>query len=276
MRQKTEFVGVKTLNASLMFVSIALGNKNLYNKICKQYIEKILFEVTLPLLLITDQEVQTWQENQVEYVRQQVDFTNGWNVKRTNQQLISKICKIRQTRSAKISVFLTSFLNVIVQQLQSVGEDLRKKEALMHAFGLLPNYMAYSSEYQKNAELLLQQFVYNDLKNSEKFLRARAAWVYAQFAHFPMEDEHLKYVLDCLYQNLMDSELPVKVNSAIALVKLLSHELAINIVKPGLGTLIKIFLRLIDEIEYDELIDSLRTIVDVFSDEISPYAIELC
>jgi len=33
---------------------------------------------------------------------------------------------------------------------------------------------------------------------------------------------------------------------------------------------------LIDDIEYDELIDCLRTIVNTFGNEIAPYAIELC
>mgnify|MGYP006969959669 CR=1 FL=1 len=33
----------------------------------------------------------------------------------------------------------------------------------MHAFGLLSTHMAHSIDYQKNAELLLQQFVFQEL-----------------------------------------------------------------------------------------------------------------
>jgi hypothetical protein len=33
----------------------------------------------------------------------------------------------------------------------------------MHAFGLLSTHMAHSIEYQKNAELFLQQFVFQEL-----------------------------------------------------------------------------------------------------------------
>jgi hypothetical protein len=46
--------------------------------------------------------------------------------------------------------------------------------------------------------------------------------------------------------------------------------------RPNLGTLIRIFLKLIDEIDFDELIDALRKIVEVFESEIGPYAIQLC
>lgn len=80
-------------------------------------LQSILYEITLPLMLITDREVQIWGENQIEYVRLQVDNSNSWNVKRTNQELIRTICQIRPTRNMKISNYLTGFLNVIVQSL---------------------------------------------------------------------------------------------------------------------------------------------------------------
>ena len=82
-------------------------------------LQSILYEITLPLMLITDREVQIWGENQIEYVRLQVDNSNSWNVKRTNQELIRTICQIRPTRYMKISNYLTGFLNVIVQSLQT-------------------------------------------------------------------------------------------------------------------------------------------------------------
>ena len=56
----------------------------------------------------------------------------------------------------------------------------------------------------------------------------------------------------------------------------MSHDFAIEFVRPGLGTLIKIYLKLIDDIDYDELVDTLKIIVEIFSEEIAPYAEELC
>lgn len=79
-------------------------------------------------------------------------------------------------------------------------------------------------------------------------------------------------MLDSLFSNLSHFELPVRVNAAVALIKLLSHEFAIEFVRPGLGQVIKIYLKLIDDIDYDELIESLKVIVEIFSEEIAPYA----
>ena len=86
----------------------------------------------------------------------------------------------------------------------------------------------------------------------------------------------MKYVLEHLYVNLSHQDLPVRVNAALALIKLMSHDFAVEFVRPGLGTVIKIYLKLIDDIDYDELVDSLKIIVEIFGEEIAPYAEELC
>jgi len=33
-----------------------------------------------------------------------------------------------------------------------------------------------------------------------------------------MGDDHIKYILDALYKNIQDKELPVRVNAAVALI----------------------------------------------------------
>lgn len=65
--------------------------------------------------MLTEHEYQLWQENPIEYVRLQVDNSNSWNVKRTNQQLIKAICNIRETRKQKISSYLTNYLQMIAE-----------------------------------------------------------------------------------------------------------------------------------------------------------------
>ena len=114
-------------------------------KLCQEHIQTILFELTLPLLLISQSEFQLWSENPVEYVRLQVDNSNAWNVKRVDEDLIKTICNIRQTRKNKISDYLTNYLQLLVENLRAPpGDDFRHREALLHAFGLLSQHMAYS------------------------------------------------------------------------------------------------------------------------------------
>lgn len=144
----------------------------------------------------------------------------------------------------------------------------------MHAFGLLSAHMAHG--YQEQAEQLLQQFILPELTSENPLLKARACWVYGQFGNFPIQQEHLKFVLNHMYTNIQDSDLPVKVNAAVSLIELLFHEFAVELLRSGLGSIIKIYLKLIDEIDYDQLIVSLKTIVEIYEEDIAPYAIELC
>ena len=107
-------------------------------------------------------------------------------------------------------------------------------------------------------------------------MRARAAWVYGQFAQFEFDELSLKQILDKLYKNLSHQDLPVRVYSAIALIKYLDQPVAVEFIRPGLSSVIQEYLKLIDDIDYDELIDSLKRIVEVFETEIGPHALELC
>ena len=117
-------------------------------------------------MLMTMHEHQLWTENPIEFVRLQVDNSNSFNVKRTNQDLIKNLTNIRQTRKQPITENLTKYLGLIVDHLAQTGQpdqDWRLKEALLHAFGLLSGHMANSEDYVRNAELLLQEYAYGEL-----------------------------------------------------------------------------------------------------------------
>ena len=58
--------------------------------------------------------------------------------------------------------------------------------------------------------------------------------------------------------------------------ELLDHEVAVEFIRPGLGNILKIFLKIMDEIDFEDLVGALRKIVDVFGDDIAPYAVSLC
>jgi len=70
--------------------------------------------------------------------------------------------------------------------------------------------------------------------------------------------------------------LPVRVSAAVSLIQMLHHDIAQEIVRPALGQVIRIYIKLIDDIEYDELIDGVRMIVEIYESEIAPYALDLC
>lgn len=60
------------------------------------------------------------------------------------------------------------------------------------------------------------------------------------------------------------------------MVSFLDHPGAVDFIRPTLGDLIRLYLKLIDEVDFDELIEALRKIVETYEEEVGPYAKELC
>ena len=101
--------------------------------------------------------------------------------------------------------------------------------------------------------------------------------MYGQFGEFPFNDnDHLTQALGLIFQNMQSGELPVRVAAGIAIKGLLSHETTVNLLRPCLDSLLKIYLKTMDEIEYDELVLALKRIVETYDEEIAPYAVNLC
>ena len=124
---------------------------------------------------------------------------------------------------------------------------------------------------------MLEKYAFNELKSDNPFLRARACWIYGQFGSFPCENQdHQMYALNSIYENMQNGELPVRVSAAIAVKGLLHHEAVINCLRPGLELLLRTYLKIMDEIEFDELVLSLKTIVESYDEEIAPFAVALC
>lgn len=57
---------------------------------------------------------------------------------------------------------------------------------------------------------------------------------------------------------------------------MLGHQEAVDFLRPGLEVLLKTYLKIMDDIEYDELVSALKQLVQVYEDEIAPYAVGLC
>jgi hypothetical protein len=83
----TKFVGTKTLFYALKTVQISIKNKTTRHFI-QDHIHTILFELTLPLMLLTVHEYNEWNENPVEYIRMQVDQSDSYNIKTIVKHLV--------------------------------------------------------------------------------------------------------------------------------------------------------------------------------------------
>lgn len=153
LKKRTNFVGTKTLCAALKTVQIGLKYKPTRMMI-QDHINVILYEISLPLMLLNQGEYELWTENPIEYVRMQVDQSNPNSAKHIVKVLVKVICGIKPTRT-RISPYLESYLQVLVNNLQQETQDFRVKEAILHSLGNLAEQIGVSNAMMASMEPIL-------------------------------------------------------------------------------------------------------------------------
>ena len=152
--------------------------------------------------------------------------------------------------------------------------DWRVKEALLYSVGSLNETISLYKDLERNIEPMLKQHVLPDFQSAHPLLRSRACWVYGEFSHYTFEDkQHVQQAVDAIYQNLFSEQLPIKFTAALALSQMLKNETAIEFLKPGLKNILEVYLKIMEDIDSEELIGALEMIMEKYSDDIGPFAI---
>lgn len=102
----------------------------------------------------------------------------------------------------------------------------------------------------------------------------RASWVYGEFGTFKFSQQgHMKQAVGGVFKQLFDPRLPVKLQAATSIQKLLHNQEAEQLLKPHLKDILEVYLKMMSEIDSEELVNALEEIVSFFSEDIGPYAI---
>jgi len=151
-KRKTGFVGSKTLNFNIKYVTSATKLNRTMDKL-KPFIENIIYETIMPIMLITHKDATLFKDDPIEYIRKQQDFTETlFMPKNTVIDLLQYICsyvsapKVKgQKKSARRPDYLFPFLHFAATNMndyqaqiaQGAHPDWRIKEGLMCAIGHL-------------------------------------------------------------------------------------------------------------------------------------------
>jgi hypothetical protein len=143
-KKKTGFVGSKTLNFVIKFMSASCKIERTMNKL-KPFIENILYECVIPIMLVSHRDISLFQEDPVEYIRKCEDLIETiYMPKNTCLDLLQYVCQYKSKKKGKpdfLIPFLTYSTNNMVEYQQMIASganpDWRIKEALLSALGYL-------------------------------------------------------------------------------------------------------------------------------------------
>jgi hypothetical protein len=228
---------------------------------------ELVTSVILPLISRVPKDEEQWNQDAIEFIRKENDLMRSYfSPKCSAIDFMIKLCE---------KGYLDAILVYLASQLQTAG-DLVVKEALLLAIGSLEMCIAKRPDLIASVEPLLVAYAMPDLTSPIGFARMRAVWMYSQFAKFPLKDSQAKAQVCTLICNLMlDEALPVQIEAATAIPKLVQWSEMDSIIKPELRTLIEAYLKLMDKIDSEDLVESLEEIVGTYNMEITPFAVEL-
>jgi hypothetical protein len=146
--------------------------------------------------------------------------------------------------------------------------------------GALADILLKKKAYKGQMEEFLVQIVFPEFHSSFGHLRARSCWMLHYFADVSFKNQNVlidafKLTIKCL---LHDSEVPVKVEAAIALQMLLTsqEETAKTIVEPEIGNITMELLQIIRDTENDDLMTVMQKIVSTYTEQLIPLATNIC
>ena len=228
---------------------------------------QIINQVILPLLSMKHSDEELWRENPIEYIRREADLSRAYySSKSSAVDLLVVMCE-----QSCLQFFLTS----MVQCFQN-RPDLLTKESLLFAFGSLSKAIKSDKSFVEHAEHLLFTYVLQEFGSSVGFLRSRACWVYSRFVFIQYTiPTHQDSVLTHMCKLMLDSELPVRIEAAVGLPKLLSWDLACAKITPEIQNVLAVYLELMTQIDSEDLVEALEDVVAVFAVEIVPFALDL-
>ena len=136
--------------------------------------------------------------------------------------------------------------------------------------------LAKKSPIAHQVESFFVRHVFPEFRSPHGFLRARACDCLQKFERLDFQ-EHSNLVL--VYRNVLESltdpQLPVQIEAALALQVLIRHDLIRSEMQSNIPQIMQQLLNLANEVDVDSLANVMEDFVEVFSTELTPFAVAL-
>ncbi|CAM8985400.1 unnamed protein product [Rhodiola kirilowii] len=267
----------RVTNLIVQFLSNSITKPSMYQML-QPRLEIVLFEIVFPLMCFNDHDQKLWDEDPHEYVRKGYDIIEDLYSPRTaSMDFVSEL--VRKHGKENLHIFIQFIVEVFKRYDEAPAESkpYRNKDGALLAIGALCDKLKQTEPYKSELEQMLVQHVFPEFSSSVGHLRAKAAWVAGQYAHINFSDQNnFRKALHCVVSGLRDPEVPVRVDSVFALRSFVEACKDLNEIRPMLPQLLDEFFKLMNEVENEDLVFTLETIVDKFGEEMAPYAFGLC
>ena len=277
LRPTGHFCTDRVVHLGLTFVDLAVELASTY-KLLKPHLEFLLFQVCFPTMCLTKEDVETFENDPVEFVQKQNSpLADFYDPRMSAITLVKDLVKHRgqdvtQNLLGRMTDILNRYNSAPVEQKNHI-----EKDGALLTFGSLSSSLLAKEKYASQLEGLMVTFVFPDFNSPIAFLRYRACWMAQQFSNIKWADDgtRLRQLIELVLNRLNDPALPVQIEASIALRFLIEVEGAESSILPVLPQLLTEYFRIMNEIGNDEVVSALQVLLDKFGDHIEPHAVAL-
>ncbi|XP_044268843.1 importin-7 [Tribolium madens] len=266
------WVPPRVLQQTLNYLNQAVSHAYTW-KILKPHMPAIIQDVLFPLMSYSPEDHELWTVDPHEYIRVKFDvFEDFVSPVTAAQTLLHSSCKKRKD-------MLQKAMTMITQVLTNPTTEPPQKDGALHMVGSLADVLLRKKFYREQLDQLFIKYVFPEFNSDRGHMRARACWVLHYFAEFPFRQENvLMEAVNLTVRALLhDTDLPVKVEAAIALQSLLNYqEKSQKYVEPQVKQVAHELLTIIRETENEDVTGVMQKLVCVYTQQLAPIAVEIC
>ena len=283
------------------FYYYLLENETYKQKIIKLFCENdLLLEEIIKDCTMTKSDLEAWVDSPKEYIGQKEEEISIFETKKFRAlKLITSFLEYKDKKTKKLILFdrIYNFLcKVLINMEQQVSQEENKiknqyllntnkevylknplnipfclkKESILNI--LKKNYETI--EKHTDTDALIQKLILPGLQSPCGILREGSCHFISKFKI--KNNDLLQQIIKILcFLMEKDNSLQVRVYACIALGNSFECEIAKNLMKGNIKTILEISLKLMEETDVEQIMDNLQHIVKNFTEESQQYIIEL-
>uniref|UniRef100_A0A224XHI9 Putative nuclear transport receptor ranbp7/ranbp8 importin beta superfamily n=1 Tax=Panstrongylus lignarius TaxID=156445 RepID=A0A224XHI9_9HEMI len=264
------YVSPRVIQQTLNYLNLAVSHGHSW-KFLKAHMFPIIQDVIFPLLSYSQADEEMWSSDPREYIRVKFDiFEDFISPVTAAATLLLSACKKRKDMLQRTMHF--------VMQVLTSGAEPRQRDGALHMVGTLAEILFKKKPYKEQMEQMLVQYVFPEYSSPHGHMRARACWVMHYYNEMKFRsDENLANAVRLTTNALLtDTDLPVRVEAAIALHSLADQEKVEPMLESQIKPITLELLSIIRQTENDELTSVMQKFVCTYAEQIGPIAAEIC
>ncbi|KAK9469786.1 armadillo-type protein [Lipomyces arxii] len=247
-------------------------------EILKPHTESLISQVIFPLLCLTDDDIDTFESDPIEYIHRRIDIYDESatpDIAATN----FLVTLVERRRKATFNIGLGFINNIVVSQQQNLSDEkaARQKEGALRMMGGLSHIiLGKNSPVAGMMEQFFVSYVFPDFQSPFGFLRVRACEIMNRFSEAQFNDvNNINIIYASITSCLNDKYLPVQVEAALALQPFARHDVIREAISRNIKDTMAKLMELTKLIDMDSLLGVMEDFVDMFSSQLAPFAVGL-